>query len=153
MEKLKLVIFQLGGENYGIDIKLVSAIEKVHKTVPIPGSISFIKGIMKLRGGVIPVCSLRNKFGLEEVENTDDTKYLVIRANNREIALAVDSVDEIHDIDTEDSFEAPDIIKSQKTRYVEKIVSVGENLVVVLNTNNLLTEEEAENIEKIIESH
>lgn len=153
MEKLKLVIFQLGGENYGIDINLVSAIEKVHKTVPIPGSISFVKGIMKLRGGVIPVCSLRNKFGLEEIENTDDTKFLVIKANDREIALAVDSVDEIHDIEEEDSFEAPDILKSPKTRYINKIVTVEERLVVVLNTNNLLTDEELENIEKIIESH
>lgn len=153
MEMQKLVIFQLGGENYGIDIKLVSAIEKVHKTVPIPNSISFIKGIMKLRGGVIPVCSLRNKFGLEEIENTDNTKFLVIKSGTMEIALSVDSVDEIHDIETQDSYEAPDLIKSPKTRYIDKIVTVGERLVVVLDTSNLLSDEELENIEKIIENH
>ncbi len=153
MEMQKLVIFQLGGENYGIDIKLVSAIEKVHKTVPIPNSISFIKGIMKLRGGVIPVCSLRNKFGLDEIENTDNTKFLVIKSGTMEIALSVDSVDEIHDIETQDSYEAPDLIKSPKTRYIDKIVTVGERLVVVLDTSNLLSDEELENIEKIIENH
>lgn len=153
MEDLKLVIFQLGGEEYGIDIKLVSAIETVHKIVSIPNSISFIKGIMKLRGGVIPVCSLRNKFSLEELEYTDETRFLIIRAHDKEIALVVDSVDEIHNIESQDSYETPDIVKSPKTNYVEKIVTLGERLIVVLDTRNLLSDEELNDIEKIIDSH
>lgn len=153
MEKLKLVIFQLGGENYGMDINLVSAIEKVHKIVPIPNSISFVKGVMKLRGGVIPVCSLRSKFALEEIEDTDSTRFLIVKANDMEIALVVDSVDEIHDIESEDSFKTPDIIKNPKTTYVDKIVTLGERLIVVLNANHLLSEEELKNIENIIENH
>lgn len=150
MEDMKLVIFQLGNERYGVDIDIVKAIEKVQNIVRIPNSVPYIKGIINLRGDIIPVCSLRNKFGMEESNNTDSTKFLIIAVGDMEVAFLVDALEGIFDIPAKQFHNPPPIICGPSTGYIHSIAAVDEKLVVALDTNNILSKEEQESLEKIV---
>ena len=86
MATSKQVIFKVGTEEYGSDIQLVSAIESYGGVVPVPNAPSYILGILNLRGEVIPVFSLRKKFGLPESEVDDKTLLLITKYQNMKIS-------------------------------------------------------------------
>lgn len=145
------VVFTIGNQEYGVDIELVSGIEKIQQIVKVPNSNPDIKGIINLRGDVIPIYSLRHHFGLEETEVTDDTRFIVVNTNGLNIALEVEKVDEIQEV-TEDMIHTlPRIVRSEKTRYIDKVVNENGRLILVLSIENLLTEEETKDIKKLVE--
>ena len=80
MADFKPVVFKLENELYGLDINKVQGIEKEQQVVHVPNTASYIKGIMNLRGEVIPVYSLRKKFGMSDVASAD-VQYIIVRAN------------------------------------------------------------------------
>ena len=100
MADRKMVIFKLGNESYGVNIESVQGIEKVLPIVRIPNSVPDIQGIINLRGNIIPVLSLRNRFGLPEVPDTDRTEFLITKVDETLLALKVDEVDSIYDLET-----------------------------------------------------
>ena len=94
---VKPVVFLLGKEMYGVDINLVQSIEKDLNVVPVPNSQSYIKGIVNMRNEVIPVYSLARKFGKEQEATAEST--IIISSGGLKLALEVDEVLEINDID------------------------------------------------------
>jgi purine-binding chemotaxis protein CheW len=105
---------------------------------------------MNLRGDVIPVCSLRQKFSMPEVQNTNSTKFLVTRVNGMDVALVVDEVMGIYDIDKSQTYEPPRIVQTDETTYLSTIVDSESHLVLVLSPNYLLTREEQESVEQMV---
>ena len=89
MEEMKPVVFKLDSENYGVDISRVLGIEREQQIVRVPNTVSYIKGIMNLRGEIIPVYDLRKKFGLPAVQN-QDIQFIIVRVKDSKIALEVD---------------------------------------------------------------
>ena len=90
---IKPVVFKVGNEMYGVDINLVQSIEREIQVVPVPNSMPYIKGIVNLRSEVIPVYSLKKKFGL--VDNGVSENTIIIDTKNVKLALEVDEVVEI----------------------------------------------------------
>lgn len=148
----KQVIFTLGEEEYGLDIKLVNAIEKYTNIVRIPNAPSYIRGIINLRGDVIPVFSLRKKFGLEDKNMDENTKLIITRSNNLLIAYEVDSVKEIIEIPSENISDTPVLIKSSSTAYIQCVANVENRMILLLNHDGLLSENEKQHIETIMEN-
>lgn len=147
MEDIKPIIFKLDNESYGIDISLVNAIEPSLQTVKIPNAPSHIKGIINLRGDVIPVFSLRSKFNMkEQTENSAEQKIIVTNIKGMPIALEVDMVSEIQTIDKTNITDVPEIVKSYDTLYIKSIAKIDQNIVIILNTEKLMSDEEQENI-------
>lgn len=151
MEDIKPIIFKLEKEDYGIDISLINAIEPSMQTVRIPNAPSHIKGIINLRGEIIPVFSLRSKFNLPETfENQSEQKIIVTNIKGMPIALEVDMVSEIQTIEKKDITPVPEIVKSYDTLYIKSIAKVDQNIVIILNTDQLMSDEEKEHIAQFV---
>ncbi|WP_167957824.1 chemotaxis protein CheW [Anaerosporobacter faecicola] len=150
MDTTKQVIFKLGNEEFGIGILYVKAIEKYMDIVPIPNAPSYIEGIINLRGDVIPVYSLRNKFGLPKKEVDDNTKLIVTKSKDIVMAFEVDLVNEIVEIPESSIHDAPMIIRSESTAYIDRVADVNRRLVLLLNLDGILSDAEKGAIEKIV---
>ena len=148
MADFKPVVFKLGNELYGLDISVVRGIEKEQQVVHVPNTASYIKGIMNLRGDVIPVYSLRKKFSMPD-SASDDVQYIIVRANGCLIALEVDSVDEIHNVEAENVHGVPFIVNSANTRYFDKVLKSNRGLIITIDIDKLLSDEEIQQIEQM----
>jgi len=148
MLEYKPVLFKLGKETYGIDIARVQGIENQQEVVRVPNTASYIKGIMHLRGEVIPVYNLRNKFGMPDEEG--EKQFIIIETEGVHVALEVDKVEEIYN--ATDIHDAPVIVKSGATAYIEKVVNLGDRIVVTIDINNLLTAEEKAGVKSMVEA-
>lgn len=152
MADSKLVTFKLGEENYGLNIEVVKGIEKLLPIVRIPNSVPYIQGIINLRGSIIPVLSLRNRFGLPEVPDTEKTEFLITSMEDTVLALKVDEVESIYDLAQAQTFETPRIVRAPETAYMKEIVLMEDKrLVIVLDTNELLSRKEKEAVQKLVD--
>ncbi|MHB8128769.1 MAG: chemotaxis protein CheW [Mobilitalea sp.] len=150
MQNTKQAIFQLGEEEYGLDIMDVNTIEKFTTMEPALNFPKSIKGIIRLRGDVIPVYSLRRKFGLEDIQPDDDTRLIITTSNGIQIAYEVDKMIEIVQFEQEQLNEVPSIVKSKDTSYLKSVTVAHERLVVILDHNGILSEEEQIKIQAVI---
>ena len=146
----KPVIFKLGNESYGIDINLVSSIEKQVNVVSVPNTLQYIKGIIKLRNEIIPVINLRKKFNMKD-SDVPGENVIIIKLPNITIAVEVDSVEEIHNIAESEIVDMPAIVKTADLKYFDKVVSVNGKLVVLINANYLLDENEQTSVASLTE--
>lgn len=144
----KPVIFKLGNESYGVDINLVNSIEKQVNFVPVPNSLPYVKGIMNLRGEIIPLISLKKRFKMEETGEKSENA-IIVKLPQVTLALEVDAVEEIHDIPETLISDMPQIVQNEDLRYFEKVANINGKLVVLINAEHLLDEREINSIVKL----
>ena len=144
------IIFRVNEGEYGLDVSQVNAIETLSDVVPVPNAASHILGIMNLRGDVLPVYSLRTKFGLSEVPVDEQTKVIITKSNDVTIAFKVDEVKEIIECDDAKLTDFPSIARSQETAYVERVANHNGRLILLLDQDKLLKESEAEAISQLV---
>jgi purine-binding chemotaxis protein CheW len=130
--------FALGDEQYGIEILRVQEIKGYSGITPIPNTPPHIRGVMNLRGTVIPVVDLRAKFHLETRAYDKFTVIIVVTVGTRIIGLVVDAVSDVLDISRTDIRPAPELGHREDTRFISGMVHVGERLVVLLDIATLL---------------
>lgn len=138
--KDRYLTFYLGEELYGFAIENIIEIVGIQQITVVPDMPAFVKGVINLRGKVIPVLDVRLRFGMEEREYDDRTCIMVSRVEDMEIGLIVDSVDEVKDIDDSLISSAPEVSTVGSSRFISGIAHVGESIVVVLDVEKLLFE-------------
>jgi purine-binding chemotaxis protein CheW len=146
----KQAVFMLEDKEYGMDIMEVNIIEKFMNIEAVASFSNNLKGIIKLRGDVIPVYSLRKKFGLVDIEANDDTRFIVTTSNGIQIAYEVDKMSEIVQFDDEQIFDVPSIVKSKDTSYMKMVANIDDRLIVILNQDGILSEDEQSKIKAVI---
>lgn len=144
------IIFRVNEGEYGLDVSQVNAIETLSDVVPVPNAANHILGIMNLRGEVLPVYSLRTKFGLQEVPVDEQTKVIITKSNDVTIAFKVDEVKEIIECDNAKLTDFPSIARSQDTAYVDRVANHNGRLILLLDQDKLLKESEAEAISQLV---
>ena len=149
MAQFKPVVFQVGNELYAVDIGIVQGIERKQNIVRIPNSVPHVRGIMNLRGNIVPVLSLRVKFNMGDVVS-DQVEYVIVRIQDLQIALETDGVKEIQEIENTALYDVPSIIKDDSTGYIKNIMNVGNKLIILLNVMNILTKKEQKAIEQMV---
>lgn len=134
-DRRQLVNVQIGTEEFGIDIGLVHDIHRMVKITPIPQTPPHFKGIINLRGQIIPVVDFRILFDLPATaDENKERRIVVIESNSQTIGFIVDGVREVLRIPISTIQEAPDIIKSQvDKRYIEGVAQLDDRLIIVLN--------------------
>src|SRR5690606_10089031 len=121
IEERQVVVFELGDEKYGIAISTVREIIRMPTVTQVPGAPEHVRGVINLRGRVIPVVDLRTRFRLPAVELTADTRVLVVDILGENIGVVVDAVTEVRRIST-DSVEAPGATTTtEESYYIEGI--------------------------------
>lgn len=148
-EALKPIVFRIGNELYGIDISYVNAIEKDQDIVRVPNASSSIKGIINLRGDIIPVYSLRDKFKLPQSPNP--TKLIITNLPDMKLAVEVDEVVEIDDLQEDEIRDFPSIAANRDTAYFVKVANTKGRLILIIDIHNLLTASEAEDAKQLME--
>lgn len=149
---IKPVVFKLGAEEYGVDISLVNAIERYQQIVPVPNSVSYIKGIINLRGEVIPVYDLRKKFNMPAYDGSgEERKLIVVKLPDLSIALEVDSVSEIHDFSEDNIVPMPVLVLNSDIQFFKRVANISGRLIVLMDVDYLLSREEMESVKKMKE--
>lgn len=136
----KFTIFNISGDVFGIDISRVLEILRVQKIFSIPGLPGFLTGVMSVRGAVIPVMDLRLRFGMKPAGKKE--RIILVRYGEEKIGFLVDEIREILRLDMEDIRPSPSIFKGFKTEYLTGLGKKGDQIIILLNIDNLLTSEE-----------
>ncbi len=145
----KYLTFQLAGEEYGLEILKVREIVKIMDITSVPQMPTYVKGVVNLRGMVIPVIDLRLQFGLPEAEYTDETCIIVVNVGGTEMGVVVDTVQEVLDI-TDDQIEPPPSVGSQvDTKFILGMGKIGERVKILLDIDCILGTEQMEEIEAL----
>ena len=134
----KFLTFVIGDEIYGLDIRHVREIIGMQKITTVPEVPAFVKGVINLRGKVIPVMDVRARFHLSERAYDDRTCIIVIHVQEWTVGLVVDTVSEVLDIPTESIEPAPKIGGAGTPRYLDGLGKVGDQVRLLLNAEQLL---------------
>lgn len=96
--EVKVIVFRLKDEEYGVDVNQVKSIEKLEHITRVPRTPAFVKGVINLRGVVTPIIDLRNRFSLEETAYTESTRIIIVAVGELEVGLIVDAANDVIDI-------------------------------------------------------
>jgi len=136
--------FMLSGEEYGVDILTVQELRGWEETTPIPNTPSFVLGVINLRGVVVPIVDLRDRFGLEQMEHGPTTVVIIVKVNangkERVLGIVVDAVSEVYDINQEDMQPPPDMEGSISIDFVTGLATMDDKMVILLDINKLVNE-------------
>ena len=144
-QKDKYLTFHIGTEDYGISIAYVTEIIGIQSITEIPEMPDFIKGVINLRGKVIPVMDVRTRFKLSPREYDERTCIIVVEIDDTSVGLVVDAVNEVADI-PEDQVEAPPKSKRKGGSYIQGIGKIDKEVKILLDVNRILYDEELESI-------
>ncbi len=142
-QKGRFLTFRMGNEMYGIEISYVTEIIGIQPITEVPELPEYVKGIINLRGKIIPVMDVRLRFKRPFQEYNDRTCIIVIDTNEISIGLIVDSVSEVLIIRDEEIVPPPDINKGGHN-YIKAIGKVGSDVKLLLDCEKLLNDEEIE---------
>lgn len=129
--------FRLNDQDYGIPILEVQEIKGWTAVTPIPNSPHFIKGVLNLRGTIVPIIDLRLRFGLGEKEYDQFTVIIVVNIAGKLAGLVVDSVSDVMNASSDQHCEAPDFEGQINRDFIEGLVQFDEKLLILLNINKL----------------
>jgi purine-binding chemotaxis protein CheW len=145
----KFLSFFLGSEEYGIEILKVQEIIGMMMVTRVPRTPDFVRGVINLRGKVIPIVDLRAKFGMESVEQTDETCIIVVKTDGIEIGIVVDRVSEVLDIAAKDIDDTPSFGIDLNTDFIVGIGKSGSKVKILLDIDKVLSAQDASDLHAI----
>jgi purine-binding chemotaxis protein CheW len=141
-EIVQLIGFYVGAEEYGLEILRVKEIIRIKEITRLPKSPEFVKGIINLRGDVIPIIDLGEKFGLEKKDYSQMTRVIVVEIEGQMVGMVVDSVSQVLRISSDQIEPPPMMIGGLSREYVHGVGKVGDRLVILLNIDLILSADE-----------
>ena len=142
----KFLTFFLENEEYGLEILKVVEINGMMDITPIPGTPQYIRGVINLRGKIIPVIDLRLKFNMKAAEQTEETVIIVVQAQGIEIGAVVDKVSEVIDIAANDIEDAPSFGTEVNTDYIIGIGKSEGRVKLLLDIDKVITTQDLTDI-------
>lgn len=139
--------FVLADESYGIDILKVQEIRGYDAVTKIANTPEFIKGVVNLRGLIVPIVDLRIKFGLGKVVYDDFTVVIILNLNGRVVGIVVDGVSDVMNLNGNQIRSVPDIVASIDTKYITGLATVEEKMFILVDIEQLMNSQEMALIE------
>ena len=136
----QLVAFRLGREEYGVNILQVQEIMRMTDIMRVPLSLDFIKGVMNIRGSVLPVIELKKRLGLPLTEYTEDTRIIIVGVNDTSVGIIVDAVSEVLTISNSD-IEPPRSGNDVGAHFLSGIGKKEGRLVILLDLETIVSNE------------
>ncbi len=144
MAEVQLVIFDLGDEEYGVDIMQVKEIVNYKEPIKVPNTPSFIEGIINLRSEIIPIINLKKRFNITGETIGEQTRIIVMNIDSKKVGFIVDNASEVISIATENIEPAPDIVVGVDRKYIIGIAKSDERIIIILELDKLFNEKEYE---------
>jgi purine-binding chemotaxis protein CheW len=140
-EVMQLVSFDVGGEEFGLEILRVQEIIRIQSLTRVPNSPSFVDGVINLRGKVIPIVALRKCLGLEDRPHDKQTRIVVVEVSGNIVGFIVDSVSEVLRIPME-TIELPPRLGKVEREYVSGVGKLDDRLLILLDLDRLMSDAE-----------
>jgi purine-binding chemotaxis protein CheW len=134
------VAFKVGDATYVLPASLIVQMESFTSATDVPGTPDYVAGLVQVRGAVVPVVSLRARFGLPPAPVTLDSRIVVVERNSRRVALLVDSARDILKIDPATFEPPPEVVAKQAAGFVSSVARVGERLVMLVDCDRVIGE-------------
>ena len=152
-QKGKFMVFQTGKESYGISISYVNEIVGMQPITAVPEVEDYIKGLINLRGRIIPVIDVRVRFKMEPVEYTDRTCIMIINVKSTTIGLIIEKIAEVDTIMDEDIVPPPSLghKENEQSKYVYGLARHGDTVKLLLDPEKLIRDEDMELMEELSE--
>jgi purine-binding chemotaxis protein CheW len=141
-EESEVLSFRLGKEEYAISILTVQEIRGYHAPTRLASAPDYLKGIINLRGSIVPIVDMRIKFGLGEPTYDDFTVVIILNIAKHVIGMVVDSVSDVVTLTEDQIRPAPDMGTSVETDYLRGLGTVGERMLILLDIDKLLQSDE-----------
>lgn len=138
----QIVSFQLGDEEFGLDIMRVQEIILVGAITKMPQVPEYVRGMINLRGHVIPVVDLRTRFGQPQCEKTEEQRIIVVNIASKTIGIVVDAVNEVLRVKTDQIEPPPTGIGSDVQRFITGLLKIDQKLIILLDIEGLFSDEE-----------
>jgi purine-binding chemotaxis protein CheW len=138
----QLISFIVGEEEYGLDILRVKEVIRIREITRLPRAPSFVKGIINLRGDIIPIIDLRDKFGLERQDYTAMTRVIVVDVDSRLIGMVVDAASQVVRVPADQIEPPPPIVGGLSVEFIKGVGKLDERLIILLNIDRILSTQE-----------
>ncbi|MCD6377019.1 MAG: purine-binding chemotaxis protein CheW [Caldisericaceae bacterium] len=150
-QKDKYLSFNLGNSEYAIPIHYVLEIIGLQPITRVPDVPNYVKGVINIRGKVIPVVDLRQRFGLEEQAYDDRTCIIIVRIEEMQVGLIVDTVNEVLKIESQQIEPPPEVKRGQANKFIDGLAKVADSVKIVLNMASILEISEGEQSKAVAE--
>lgn len=135
--EMQLVIFKLGQEEYGVSILQVQEIKRITEITRVPHTPDYIKGVINLRGSVLPVIDLKNRLNLPQQGSTEDMRIIIVKVKDISVGMIVDAVSEVMTINEKD-IDSPDVVAgSVSANYLSGVGKLEDRLLILLNLEEI----------------
>lgn len=139
---LQWVTFRLENETYGINVMQVQEVLRYSEIAPVPGAPSYVLGIINLRGNVVTVIDTRQRFNLVCSEPTDQTRIVIIEAENQVVGILVDAVAEVVYLRQSEIETTPNVGNDESAKFIQGVCHKNDELLILVDLEKLMTEQE-----------
>jgi len=146
---LQMVTFNIGGEEFGVEILTVQEIIRMMQITRVPKAPDFVEGVINLRGKVIPVIDLRKRFGMDSRGHDKNTRIVVVEINKMIVGFIVDSVSEVLRIPADTVEPPPPVVAGLDSEYISGVGKLEDRLLILLDLDRLLSREEQQVLSQV----
>lgn len=139
---LQWVTFKLEGETYGINVMQVQEVLRYTEIAPVPGAPEYVLGIINLRGNVVTVIDTRHRFGLNSAEVSENTRVVIIEADQHVVGIMVDAVAEVVYLNQSEIDNAPNVGNDETSKFIQGVCNKNDELLILIDLNNMLSDED-----------
>lgn len=149
MPTQKVIVFKLKNDYYGVPVEQVESIERWEQVTRVPNAPAFIKGIINMRGEILPVIDLQQRFGMGESVKGDDSRLVVAKNEGLKVGLIVDEARDVIDLDDSQIEPAPETSKASHSTYIYGVSKQDDHLLILLNMEKILRHDQMDEIQQI----
>ncbi|GGC97105.1 chemotaxis protein CheW [Pontibacillus salipaludis] len=148
-QDLKVIVFQLNNEEYGVPVSRVGSIERMQPITRVPRTASFVKGVMNLRGVVTPIIDLRERFDIGGATYDDRTRIIIVHLEDMEVGLVVDAANDVIDIPGGTIEPPPEVVGTLDADYISGVAKLERRLLILLDLEEVLSDQEMKQLQSI----
>jgi len=139
---LQWVTFRLENESYGINVMQVQEVLRYSEIAPVPGAPPYVLGIINLRGNVVTVIDTRLRFGLPTSDTTDQTRIVIIEAENQVVGILVDAVAEVVYLRQPEIETTPNVGNDESSKFIQGVCHKNDELLILVDLEKMMSDEE-----------
>lgn len=145
----QFIVFNLGEEEYGVEILQVQTIERMLPITRVPHAPEFVEGVANLRGSVVPIIDLRKRLGLESTEHTNESRIITVKVDEVMVGMVVDAASDVVKVPVSAIEPPPSVIGGVEANYLEGVAKLEDRLLILLKLSEVLKKEEVQQLKNI----
>lgn len=147
-EMRQLISFTVGAEEFGLELLRVKEVIRMRQIIWLPNAPAFVKGIINLRGDVIPIIDLHGKFGLEAGAETASTRVIVVEVKGQPVGMVVDAASEVVRVAADQVAPPPPLVRMGEKEFVTGVAKLEERLIILVDVDSIFSTDEVGDIAK-----